>query len=577
MTTALDAELAADPPDLDSQRAALSAERLQSPRTWRILHFGGYANGGTDIVASLVRALQNLGHTVLHVDTKRTRTTLRAGHVDFSSDARGGYGPIYIRLASIEPILARFAPQIIVCSAGGLCFHPGDAIELKRRGILLLGITLSDPDVFASVVPAASTFDYHTTNARNSVAMYRAAGVRNTSWLPFGIDRDYVLADVPEAPDMRADVICLGHAKGRTDRNETMRRLAEVHDVRVYGSGWELPGAEVVRDVRQVQAARNGRIHINFAKTRAGHVNVKCGVFEAIASGGVICTSRFEEMEEFFEYGREIVEFAGADDLADTVRDLLADPDRLERIRRAAFQRLVREHLYEHRWLKLFADIERDLDAPDGILTPERAEIVSATLAAPDTAPRRVVVSGFYGARNLGDDLLLRSIADGIRERTPGPVEIVAAAHNAERVRAMGIDAFLRRDLEQARDAVAGGSAVILGGGGLWHDHTFAKAGGVPGWFSDNHISVTGLGVLPLMAKIFQRQLHVFGMGVGPLDDPDAQAVVRFIAEQADSITVRDDASAALLGRISRTGWRSRGCPIRSTGCACPSRSSRTP
>ena len=33
--------------------------------------------------------------------------------------------------------------------------------------------------------------------------MYRAAGVRNTMWLPFGIDREYMLADVPEAPELR--------------------------------------------------------------------------------------------------------------------------------------------------------------------------------------------------------------------------------------------------------------------------------------------------------------------------------------------------------------------------------------
>ena len=313
--------------------------------------------------------------------------TLRAGHVDFSSEARGGYGPIYIRLASIEPILARFAPQVIVCSAGGLCFHPGDAIELKRRGIVLLGVTLSDPDVFASVVPAASTFDYHTTNARDAVAMYRAAGVRNTSWLPFGIDRDYVLADVPEAPDMVADVICLGHAKGRTERNETMRRLAEAHDVRVYGTGWELPGAEVVRDVRQQQAAaqrphphqlredprrpRQRQVRrVRGDRLRRSHLHV------AVRRDGGVLRVRPRDRR-----------VRGADDLVDTVRDLLADPDRLERIRRAAFQRLVREHLYEHRWLKLFADIERDLTAPDGMLTPERAEIVAATLAADDAAP----------------------------------------------------------------------------------------------------------------------------------------------------------------------------------------------
>ena len=275
-------------------------------------------------------------------------------------------------------------------------------------------------------------------------------------------------------------------------------------------------------------------------------------MFEAIGAGGVVCTSRFEEMEHFFEYGREIVEFEDADDLVAVLDEILGDPGRLEAIRRAAFQRLVDEHLYEHRWLNLFSDIEDDLEASeDGILTRERAAVVSETLAGDGRGPRKVVISGFYGARNLGDDLLLQSISEGLRERSRGPLAISIAAHNAERVRELGLEAFPRRDLDQARDEMADGSAVVLGGGGLWHDHTFEKAGGVAGWFQGNHLSVTGLGILPIMARVFERQFHVFGMGVGPLDDPDAQAVVRFIAEQADSITVRDETSAQLLAQIS--------------------------
>jgi hypothetical protein len=129
-------------------------------------------------------------------------------------------------------------------------------MELRRRGILLLGLTLSDPDVFESVVPAALTFDYHTTNARNAVGMYRANGVHNTTWMPFGIDRDYMLADVPPAPELTADVICLGHAH-RPERNETMLRLAQQHDVRVYGRGWALPGAEVVGGALQEGVAHD--------------------------------------------------------------------------------------------------------------------------------------------------------------------------------------------------------------------------------------------------------------------------------------------------------------------------------
>ncbi|HEY2636533.1 MAG TPA: polysaccharide pyruvyl transferase family protein, partial [Solirubrobacteraceae bacterium] len=548
-------------PSLEEQRAALAGQRLESRRRWRILHFGAHTHGSTDIVAALTRALRNLGHTVLHVDTKRTRETLALGHVDFSSGARGGYGPVFVRLAAIEPLLERFDPQIIVCDAGGLCFTPADALALRRRGILLLGVTLSDPDVFPSVAPAATTFDYHTTNAHNALAMYREAGIGNTTWLPFGIDRDYVLADVPPAPELAADVICLGHAH-RPERNETMLRLAEEHDVRVYGNGWKLPGAEVVSGERQVQASRNGRIHVNFARTRAEYVNVKCGVFESVASGGVVCTSRFDEMREFFAYDEEIVAFEDPDDLSATIRGLLDDPERLEGIRRAAFARLVREHLYEHRWLALFDHIERDLADPGGTLPPERAAVLAETLAAPGDPPRRVVVSGFYGGRNVGDDLLLRSIAEGVQERSRGPMEVVVAAHNAPRVAAeTEYDAFPRRDLEAGRDAVAGASAVVLGGGGLWHDHTIAKAGGLAGWFADPQVSVTGLGVLPLMAGILRRQFHVFGMGVGPLKDPGARAAVRFLAGQADSITVRDPASAALLGGLGAGGPEVRTMP----------------
>ncbi len=565
--------IASELPDLDSQRERLLATQLRSPRSWRILHLGGAANGSTDVVASMLRALRNLGHTVMHVDTKRTRATLRAGHVDFSSGATGGHGPVYVRLASLEPILERFAPQIIVCNAGGLSFRPEEAEEIRGRGILLLGLTLSDPDVFDSVLPAAATFDYHTTNAREALRMYREAGLRNTLWLPFGIDRDYVLADVPDAPELHADVICLGHAKGRSERNETMRRVAERHHARVYGAGWELPGAEVVRDERQMQAARAGRIHVNFAMTRAAYTNVKCGVFEAIGAGGVVCTSRFEEMERFFAYDHEIVGFADADDLLGVLDALLAEPERLEAIRRAAFHRLIGEHLYEHRFLRLFADMERDL-AGEGeeILSRERATAVSRTLAGEGRAPRRVVISGFYGGRNLGDDLLLRSIVDGIRERSRGSVGIVVAAHDAERVRELGFDAFPRNDLERCRDEVREGSAIVLGGGGLWHDHTFEKAGGLPGWFRGSHISVTGLGTLPLMAKIYGRQVHVFGMGVGPLEDPDAQAVVRYLAEQADTLQVRDEVSAELLAEISGGRLSARVMPDPVYGLRLPER-----
>ena len=67
-----------------------------------------------------------------------------------------------------------------------------------------------------------------------------------------------------------ADVICLGHANNRPDRNAMMTALAQRFDVRTYGRGWEIPNSETVAGEQMVQALKAGRIHVNFPLTRAG-------------------------------------------------------------------------------------------------------------------------------------------------------------------------------------------------------------------------------------------------------------------------------------------------------------------
>ena len=81
-----------------------------------------------------------------------------------------------------------------------------------------------------------------------------------------------------------------------------MGYLAKKFKVKVYGNGWQLPNAKPVRGYQMLQASRYGRIHINFAQTRAGYTNVKCGVFESIASG-----SCFMYKQQFEEIGKNIL------------------------------------------------------------------------------------------------------------------------------------------------------------------------------------------------------------------------------------------------------------------------------
>jgi polysaccharide pyruvyl transferase CsaB len=537
------------PPSIVEQRSALRQTVLTSERIWRILVLGHYFYGETDTVACLVRGLENLGHVVLSVDWKAQGLCVKP------PERVDGYGPHFISLPRLRPYLSRFKPQIIVCAAGGICFTSEDARSLKESGHLLAGITLSDPDVQDSMLQSIGVFDLHGTNSLAALERYEQAGLHNTVLFPFGVDRGYACTSVPAAPELAAEVICMGSAERRPERVETMTTLARsVGGVRVYGAGWKLPGATAVAGVRQMQAMREARIHVNFPRTLAGYRNVKCGVFESVASGGVLATERFDEMERYFTYGEEIIGYRDPDELVDQIRRLTEMPERLELMRRTAFARLAREHLYEHRWMAFFDELQRRVEVGAPYLDDERAAECRTILGRGGSErTRRIVLSGYYGAGNAGDELILRSITDYIGF-PDSPYQLIVAAYDAGAVAAThGMQAFPRTNFPRGQSEVAAATGLILGGGGLWHDYTFAPAGGLLALFTDNLSAVTGYSKLPLLARIFDRPVHAFGLGVGPMTDPDALAYVRFLARQLGSIAVRDEASRALLEAIQ--GW----------------------
>lgn len=524
---------------IERARRELAAREFDHGVHWRILFLGRSVNGSTDIVSCLSRSLRNLGHRVLDIDLKRHRNL-----VDNPTRAQGGNGPIYVRTEPLEGVLQRFRPQVIVCCAGGLTFRPEDARRLKARGIVLVGLTLSDPDVFPTVSPHAHVFDFHTTNARVAMSMYRDAGVDNTLYFPFGIDRGFVTQTAPPAPELAADVICIGHATARPERNEVMTRVARELDVRTYGRGWELPGSEVVEGRRMVQASREGRIHVNFPLTRAGYINIKCGVFESVGSGALVATGRFEEMEDFFAYDEEIIGYRDTEDLVEQLRAVLVDEDRYRRMTERAFNRLVNHHLYEHRWIALFEEMLAVVRAGGSWLGAAREGEIQQILAESLLRAKHIVLSGFYGASNVGDELILRSISDRMQSADPS-AQVWVAAENPDQVeRAHGLQSFPRKSLPHALHAARTASAVVLGGGGLWHDYTFERSGGLLGLFDTPQISIAGFGALPMLGRMFDAPFHVVGMGIGPLDDPDARRMVRFIGGQAETVMVRDEESA---------------------------------
>lgn len=85
---------------------------------------------------------------------------------------------------------------------------------------------------------------------------------------------------------------------------------------------------------------------------------------------------------------------------------------------------------------------------------------------------RRVVISGYYGFDNMGDEMVLAGILAGLRRLDPGVRVTVLSAHPAATAREHGVDAVSRTHLPSILAALARADLLISGGGSLLQDVT---------------------------------------------------------------------------------------------------------
>lgn len=468
--------------------------------------------------------------------------------------------------------------------------------ELARRGahrMLFLG---DDPVLYA--VSSRDALEHYDTMLhagfepvlRFYEERHGPTGVTMPFWAePTALPRGWI---GPEHAEV--DLVFLGSVCGpvRADRWELIDRLGV--EVRVHGKlppddrgrngGWldsaaatarALPLARAGLNLPQIFSAYAGNKRDFPGLAELGHFWMPSRAIQYAAVGLPIVTVAPAGCLQTFPGA------AAIDDgphVGTRVRELLADHDQLvamaERSHEAflhAYTAAARAALVEQLvadpggWRDLTLEARATLFARVAAGGGRRADAVVAPpiAAVPARAPRRaserrrVIVSGYFGARNTGDDILLETVSDAFARATP-PVAVVVASLHPQRLLARGIEAFDRADLARCEAEVKRSAGVVVGPGGLWHDYSFDRGGRISGMFTAGKLSVTGLGQLPLLARILGRDVHCFGLGVGPLEDPDARAVVRFVAMQAASVTVRDEASRRLLRGIP--GWAADVC-----------------
>jgi polysaccharide pyruvyl transferase CsaB len=146
-----------------------------------------------------------------------------------------------------------------------------------------------------------------------------------------------------------------------------------------------------------------------------------------------------------------------------------------------------------------------------------------------------ILIDGYYGFNNLGDEAVLRGILKDMAAAAP-EAHIRVMSHDPQLTsRLHSVAAVNRYDFAQVTAAVESSDVVVVGGGGLFHEHYRLRLRDL---MIHNYFSTTCI-----LAKAFDKPLYYYAIGLGPFFTEEGFAVGRFVVSLADSLAVRDEYS----------------------------------
>lgn len=145
-----------------------------------------------------------------------------------------------------------------------------------------------------------------------------------------------------------------------------------------------------------------------------------------------------------------------------------------------------------------------------------------------------ILISGYYGFDNSGDDAILKAIVKDLKENNSSVNITVFSKNPLFTKEAYDINAVNRFGIRDIIKAIKNCDLLLSGGGSLLQDITSTR-------------SLLYYLILMKLAKVFNKPVMVYANGIGPIDRKMNRFLTRRILNKVDLITLRDEDSQVFL------------------------------
>jgi spore maturation protein CgeB len=331
-------------------------------------------------------SLVKLGHEIVdfEYDMERTFQNLDPSHPLQSEFIRQNRPRLSEALWSqVKEADARRHVDLLFTYFYNACVEPGLIHQIRSLGIIAINWFCNASFQFHLVSEIAPEYNFCLVPERFRLPDYKRIGA-NPIYCQEAANPDIYH---PYSESERYDAGFVGQAYG--ERPGLIRWLANRRvDVHVWGLGWEhfrnrrrfvnplrwgrrdaspkIPGrliGGILSDVDLVRTLSRIKINLGFAacwtdeKSTERVTQIRLRDFEIPMSGGFYVTEYQQELETFYEIGREIVCYRSKEELLDKIRFYLRHPSLCQQIREAGRRRC----LADHTWTKRFEEVFRKI------------------------------------------------------------------------------------------------------------------------------------------------------------------------------------------------------------------------